>query len=247
METLKREKLEFERQLPEIKASLEQANSALSSISPQVSEQRSRFTEFLDKKSEVERNLVLFENLDRLRQKQREIEQENKTEATEDDLISPLPTKSLFDLSNCVANLLDEWELADKPSVHFDKDTRDFVINGKHRSSNGKGHRAITHAAATLGLLRYAEVKNLAHPGFVILNSPLLAYEKPEDDNDDLSGTDVNLHFLKSLAAWQSNQTIILENKKSIPTEFSEGDGITRFTKSKKHGRYGFFPIESDR
>lgn len=241
---LRQEKLEVERQLPELRASLQHANSALSDISPQVSAQRNRFSEFLDKKSEIERNIELFENLDRLHQKQREIEQEGKTEVTDDDVSSPLPTKALFDLSKCVASFLDKWGLADEPSVHFDKDTRDFVINGKHRSSNGKGHRAITHAAATLGLLKYSEAKNLAHPGFVLLDSPLLAYEEPEDENDDLSGTDVNLHFLESLAAWKSTQTIILENKKSIPTKFSEGEGITRFTKSEKQGRYGFFPLE---
>lgn len=240
--TLQREMLEFERQLPELEESLQAANSFLSNVSPQVLAQRNRFAEFLDTKSEVERNIELFENLDRLHQKQREIEEETKTEAVEDEVSSPLPTKSLFDLSNCVANLLDEWGLADEPSVHFDTDTRDFVINGKHRSSNGRGYRAITHAAATLGLLRYSETKNLAHPGFVILDSPLLAYEKPEGEDDDLTGTDVNLHFLGCLAAWKSTQTIILENKKSIPSAFSEGEGITRFTKSANQGRYGFFP-----
>ncbi|MGJ8687786.1 MAG: hypothetical protein ACSHWQ_09925, partial [Spongiibacteraceae bacterium] len=165
---------------------------------------------------------------------------------TEDDVSSPLPTKRLFELSKRVAGFLDAWGLAKEPTVHFDKETRDFVINGKHRSSNGKGHRAITHAAATLGLLKFTEDKRLPHPGFVVLDSPLLAYEKPEDDADDLSETDVNLRFLQSLAKWDSTQTIILENRKSIPPKFSEGEGITRFTKSTTFGRYGFFPIEDD-
>lgn len=245
VDTLAREKVEVEKRLPEVQEALHQASVALSNISPQVSAQRSRFSEFLDKKSEVERNMELFENLDRLHQKQREIEQESRTESTEDDVNSPLPTKPLHDLSKCVALFLDEWGLVDDPTVHFDKDTGDFVINGKHRSSNGKGHRAITHAAATLGLLKFTEIKKLPHPGFVVLDSPLLAYEKPENEDDDLTGTDVNLRFLQSLAAWNSIQTIILENRKSVPPDFAEGDGITRFTKSDTQGRYGFFPLES--
>jgi hypothetical protein len=244
VDTLQREKVEVERRLPEVQEALQQASAGLSDISPQVSAQRNRFSEFLDKKSEIERNLELFENLDRLQQKQREIEKESRAEATEDDVSSPLPTKPLFDLSKCVASLLEGWGLVEHAAVHFDKDTRDFVINGKHRSSNGKGHRAITHAAATLGLLKFTEAKSLAHPGFVILDSPLLAYEEPENDEDDLTGTDVNLRFLQSIAAWHSVQTIILENKKSIPPQFSEGEGITKFTKSKKLARYGFFPLE---
>jgi uncharacterized protein YoxC len=244
VKTLQREQSDVELVLPETKQALERASSRLSDISPQISVQRSRFSELLDKKSEVKRNIELFENLDRLHQKQREIEQESRTETTEDDVNSPLPTKPLFELSKRVASFLDAWGLAKKPIVYFDKETRDFVINGKHRSSNGKGHRAITHAAATLGLLKFTEDKRLPHPGFVILDSPLLAYEKPEDDADDLSETDVNLRFLQSLAAWTSIQTIILENRKSIPPEFSEGAGITRFTKSATIGRYGFFPHE---
>lgn len=243
-ETLKREMSDVEQRLPETKQSLQQATTLLNNISPQVSAQRSRFSEFLDEKSEVKRNIELFENLDRLQQKQREIEQESRTEGTADDVSSPLPTKPLFELSKHIATFLKEWGLVEEPTVHFDNDTRDFVINGKHRSSNGKGHRAITHAAATLGLLKFAEDKGLPHPGFVVLDSPLLAYEKPEDDTDDLSETDVNLRFLQSLATWTSTQTIILENRKSVPPEFSDGEGITRFTKSTTLGRYGFFPLE---
>lgn len=244
--TLRNEKAEVEQQLPELKSALQRASSELSDMSPQVSAQRSRFTEFLDKKTEVERSIELFEHLDRLHEKQRQIEQEKKEEVSEDDASSPLPTNPLFKLSTAVADLLDNWGFIDEPSVHFDKETRDFVINGKHRSSNGKGHRAITHAAATLGLMRYTKDKGLGHPGFVLLDSPLLAYEEPEDEEDDLTGTDVNLRFLRSLAKWASVQTIILENKKSVPPEFAEGEGITRFTKSPTNGRYGFFPLEID-
>lgn len=241
--TLEREKTEIENEFPETQKALQQANAFLSDMNPQISAQRGRFSEFMDKKSEIERNLELFVNLDRLQQKQQEIEQEFRATASEDDVASPLPTKPLFDLSNSVASFLEEWGLMDQASVHFDNDTRDFVINGKHRSSNGKGHRAITHAAATLGLLKFTETKGIPYPGFVILDSPLLAYEEPENDEDDLSGTDVNLHFLRSLAAWKSTQTIILENKKSIPSEFAQGDGITKFTKSITTGRYGYFPL----
>lgn len=244
VETLEREMSEVEIRLPQTVQSLQQANGLLTEISPLVFTQRSRFSELLDEKSEVERNLELFENLDRLKQRQREIEQESRTEATEDDVSSPLPAKPLSELSKRVARFLKVWGLVEEPSVHFNDEKRDFVINGKHRSSNGKGYRAITHAAATLGLLKYTEDKRLPHPGFVILDSPLLAYEKPEDAADDLSETNVNVRFLQSLATWTSTQTIILENRKSIPPEFAEGKGITRFTKSTTQGRYGFFPLE---
>ncbi|WP_291844284.1 hypothetical protein [Maricaulis sp.] len=242
VKSLEREKAIVDQQLPELRLALKVATSAVSNITPQISAQRARFTDFLDKKSEVERGMELFEHLDHLRQRRDQIEQERRTEANDDDTSTPLPTKPLHDLSTCVASFLDDWGLATGASVHFDKDTKDFVIDGKHRSSNGKGYRALTHAAATLGLRKVTENKNLPHPGFVILDSPLLAYEKPENADDDLSGTDVNLRFLRSLAAWRSTQLIVLENRKSIPPEFIDGEGITQFTKTDAQGRYGFFP-----
>ncbi len=246
IETLEAEELEATSQLPEIREELERAEAELRDVSPQVSAQRSQYAAFLDEKSEVERNMELFENLDRLQQKQKEIEEESKSEAVEDEVSSKLPTKPLYDLSDCVRSFIEAWGLVLKPTVHFDNDSKDFVINGKHRASNGKGHRAITHAAATLGLLRYTEQNELPYPGFVILDSPLLAYEEPENDEDDLSGTDVNLRFLRSLSSWQSSQVVVLENRKSIPDEFEDGDGITHFTKSHTSGRYGFFPVKQE-
>jgi len=238
------EKQEIAAHLPVMRENLDRTSAELNSMTPQISEQRHRFSEFLEKKAEVERNMELFHDFDRLQQKHREIEQESRAESVDDDLKSPLPTNPLFNLSKCVATFIEKWGLVDQASVHFDNETRDFVINGKHRSSNGKGYRAITHAAATLGLLRYTELNELPHPGFVVLDSPLLAYEKPEDEDDDLSDTDVNLRFLNSLANWTSTQTIILENRKSVPPAFFKGDGITHFTKSETSGRYGFFPLD---
>jgi hypothetical protein len=244
IETLTHEKTALEQRLPEMQRAVQQASTALSSISPVVFAQRARFSEVLEKRAEVVRHLDLIDNLSRLQQKADEIEQEFRAASGDDEGASPLPAKSLFELSNFVAGFLSEWGLMADPAVHFNNDTRDFEIDGKHRSSNGKGHRAITHAAATLALLKFTEAKGLPHPGFVVLDSPLLAYEDPENEEDDLSGTFVNLRFLRSLAEWKSVQTIILENKKSIPDEFSSGEGITRFTKSEMFGRYGFFPME---
>jgi hypothetical protein len=63
----------------------------------------------------------------------------------------------------------------------------DFVIDGKPRGSRGKGLRAISHAAVTLGLLGYCQERSLPHPGFVVMDSPLLACFKPEGEEDQFS------------------------------------------------------------
>ena len=89
--------------------------------------------------------------------------------------------------------------------------------------------------------MKYTNDNDLPHIGFTILDSPLLAYEEPENEADDLRGTDVNIKFFDSLSKWESKQIIVLENKKSIPEKYSSGEKIVEFTK-KNTGRYGFFP-----
>lgn len=55
------------------------------------------------------------------------------------------------------------------------------MIHGKRRGSQGKGKRAITHAAFTIGLMDFCAAEGRQHPGFVVLDSPpLLAYRAPE-------------------------------------------------------------------
>lgn len=78
------------------------------------------------------------------------------------------------------------WSFPGAERVHFDANSRDLIIAGKGRGARGKGLRAITHAAFTIGLLDYCKSKSTPHPGFVILDSPLLAYRAPEGTEEDL-------------------------------------------------------------
>ena len=94
----------------------------------------------------------------------------------------------LEDFSRTLEEVLRAWNFPEADRVHFDKESRDFIIDGKPRGARGKGMRAITHAAVTVALLDFATAKQLPHPGFIILDTPLLAYREPEGDEDDLRG-----------------------------------------------------------
>ena len=52
-------------------------------------------------------------------------------------------------------SILKAWHSPEVDRVHFDLKTRDIVINGKSRISYGKGLRAMTRAAFTVGLLEF--------------------------------------------------------------------------------------------
>ena len=47
--------------------------------------------------------------------------------------------------------------------------------------------RAITYAAFTIALIEYTHANERPHPGFAVLDTPLLAYREPESQEDDLS------------------------------------------------------------
>ncbi|MDO6537961.1 hypothetical protein Q4524_05165 [Alteromonas stellipolaris] len=230
-------------QLPDIEEKISFVGKELAVVNPELDDQRTNYTELFNLKSELDDSIKQHEQLILLTRKKVELENSapKKESKGKEESERTLPTSALFKLSKEVRGFLQEWGLPNSNVVHFDKETGDFVINGKHRISNGKGHRAITHAAATLGLMKYTEENELPHLGFSILDSPLLAYEEPDDEADDLSDTDVNIKFFDSLAGWKSKQIIVFENKKSIPNKYSSGRQVTQFTK-KTSGRYGFFP-----
>lgn len=113
-----------------------------------------------------------------------------------------------------------------------------FVIDGKPRGSRGKGLRAVTHAAVTLALLEYCQEHSLPHPGFIVLDSPLLAYYKPEGDEDfALQGSDLKERFYTYLVEHhgQNSQVIILENQHP-PSVVESRLSMTVFTHNPSKG-----------
>jgi len=102
--------------------------------------------------------------------------------------------------------------------------------------------RAITHAAVTIGLLEYCQENDLPHTGFVVLDSPLLAYFKPEGDDDRLlQGTNLKERFYSYLVKHhgKNSQIIIVENQHP-PDSVLDGLSMTVFTGNPNDGRKGF-------
>jgi hypothetical protein len=67
----------------------------------------------------------------------------------------------------------------------YDTEGEDIVISGKARKDDGKGHRAITYAAFMVGVLRQANQKHRRHPGFIVMDSPLVTYREPDENMGD--------------------------------------------------------------
>lgn len=78
---------------------------------------------------------------------------------------------------------VDESE-ADEHKVEFNLENFDVVINGNSRSSNGKGVKAILHAVFKIAILVHCRNEKLFHPGIVLIDSPLVTYRDPLDEDN---------------------------------------------------------------
>lgn len=230
--------------LPEFEREYKAHDQELSQIAaPAVSEERTSYDLLISERAEVRAVLEKFDRLHRLVRQRGDLEPEDADTSAGTGTTRTQISKSVLDeFSQTVEEILNEWHFPNAERVFFDESRRDFQISGKERGSTGKGLRAITHAAVTIGLMVFCREHGLPHPGFVVLDSPLLAYWKPEGAEDDLRGTDLKDRFYEYLLGLQAtNQVIIIENEH--PPDFvSKRGNVVVFTKNPHQGRYGFFP-----
>lgn len=213
------------------------------SASPEVTEQRSSYKELVAERADVRialNKVAQLANLTRQRDALEDAEADKEAGGVSKTVV---PTSVLEELSLTVQAILKEWGFPGADRVFFDEKKRDFQIGGKERGSFGKGLRAITHAAVKIGLMEYCVERNLPHPGFVVLDSPLLAYWKPEGDDDDLRGTDLKERFYQYLLGCSDQCQVIIVENEHPPATVECTDRVTVFTKNPNKGRYGFFPI----
>lgn len=239
---------DLQREAIDLTAKLAIANSAYAEISdtirkkfsPAIGEKRQTYRELIEKKAELVQVLELFDRFAAL-QKQKADLSRNITGGTRAEKpVMDFSKSVLREFSDEVSRILKSWHFPGKNQVHFDEKSFDFVIDGKPRGSSGKGLRAVTHAAATIALLEFCQKNSLPHPGFVVLDSPLLAYWKPEGQDDDLRGTDLKDRFYDYLIKkHKRNQIIIIENEHP-PQELEKKISLTVFTRNPDKGRFGF-------
>lgn len=139
-----------------------------------------------------------------------------------------------------VESLLRAWHFPGLDRVTFSEGDQDIVISGRTRASHGKGVRAIAHAAFNLALLKFCLKGERPHPGFVLIDSPLVVYREPDTDEGAFSH-DVKDAFYRSIAEdFRASQVIIFENE-DPPSDLGADANIIRFTGA-SHGRQGFIP-----
>jgi AAA domain-containing protein len=214
-------------------------------VSPDFQNSQLEYSALMEKKNQVVLGLDTFSRFKSLEQKRKELD------ATEENDIEEMqPTKlskaTLSKFSKMVETILIAWDFPDASNVYFDEIEKDFVISGKPRGSRGKGLRAITHAAVTLGLMEYCRENSLPHPGFIVMDSPLLASYKPEGDDDSLRGSNLKDKFYAYLIEKHSESQVIIIENEHPPELYEKLINLHVFTKNPHENRFGFFPISTN-
>jgi hypothetical protein len=158
------------------------------------------------------------------------------------EMIKKLVAAQASEFVRAVEELLRQWGYPDLGHVSYSEKSEDIVIAGRQRASHGKGLRALTHAAFTLGLFDYCRSGARPHPGFVILDSPLNPYkQKPVTDGGSVH-QDVKAAFFRSVAhRFADSQVIVVENTEP-PDDVSFR--VIEFAGGGR-GRAGFIPGEA--
>ena len=151
--------------------------------------------------------------------------------------------ESLNVLAKTIESLLVSWTFPVKTDVRFDLGTDDIVIDGKKRKAFGKGVRAVTHSAFTVGLMLYCLQQGTPHPGFAALDSPLTPYKGSSDDIPDPElPASVKPGLLHSLASQAAGvQTIVIDNI-DPPDGLADRAVVHEFVGHASAGRAGFYP-----
>ncbi|MCE9531618.1 MAG: AAA family ATPase [Planctomycetes bacterium] len=153
-------------------------------------------------------------------------------------------TSAAFEFCKVVEGILKEWKYPDLGTVSLDTEKGDLVIGGQDRANKGKGYRAVTYAAFAIGLMKYCRMKDIPHPGFVILDTPVNPFKGPKTNNpNELVTDDVKVAFFEYLANDTSGDQIIIMENVEPPVSVRNRVKYHNFSKNPSIGRYGFFPL----
>lgn len=214
-------------------------------LDAKMNPEKGNLRDLLAKRSEIEKHLGLYVQVKTLEDMIRKIADE--TEAEVATAVAGLSLTAVREFSSEIAKRLTEWDYPSAASVRYDRNELDIIAGDQLRSAHGKGVRAVLHAAFTLALAQYCFDREVPHPGFVVLDSPLVTYRPPDQSAEvgDEPPEGVVRAFYRDIQDNFDGQVIVMENTDPLDPLGHNALDI-RFTKRVDAGRYGFLPAATD-
>lgn len=133
--------------------------------------------------------------------------------------------------------------ISEEDDIKYNNTTNDVEIGEREKASFGKGARAIINSTFLIGLMNYCYKKNLCHPGFVVLDSPLTTYKEKDkkDGVDEIITKGTKEKFYEMLAEQKNGQIIIFDNEEPSST-VKKKINYLHFSGDSSVGRKGLIP-----
>jgi hypothetical protein len=213
---------------------------------------RESYETFAAKRIEVTKILDLYQRNAKLAARRAEIVAEPTKREGEAPPVGPDST-TIYKFGETIKAVLTAWQFPNADKVQFDGKTNDITVAGKRRSANGKGVRAILHAAFNVAVIVHSIENRLPHPGFLVLDTPLLTYREPmtsrhgdlSEDEAVLKATNVAQNFYKHLASLKNEVQIIVIENSDPPAAIRHLARIETFTGLEGNGRFGLLARET--
>lgn len=240
------------RTIDRVATNIEEVDKKIQEMRPHEATLRQNYEVFAAKRIEITKILDLYQRRARLAARRAEIDAEPTKRGGEAPPVGPDST-TMYKFGETIKAVLTAWHFPNADKVQFDGKTNDITVAGKRRSANGKGVRAILHAAFNVAVIVYCIENKLPHPGFLVLDTPLLTYREPmtsrhgdlSEDEAALKATNVAQHFYKHLASLKNEvQFIVIENS-DPPAAIHHLARIETFTGLEGNGRFGLLAREA--
>ncbi|MCM8549198.1 hypothetical protein [Streptomyces sp. STCH 565 A] len=198
-------------------------------------------TQLLNARSRVENELALHAQIEQLE----DLKATLSTVAPALPVARPdgIPAADVADFERIIHETLEAWHVPGNNHVIYDPTDAELSVDGQPRKSRGRGMRSILHAAFAVSLARRNTARDLIHPGFVVLDTPVLTYRRPEDpheENPELMTADVVENFYRDLIENPPGQVIVIENP--TPPASIRGHAAIHAFSVDGSARQGFFP-----
>lgn len=238
---------------PKLSQRLDEVEREIGLLAPRSNENRQSISEVIATRDHTKNGLSLLEQrnnfLDKL-DKFNHLEKPSK----DDKPNLKTPDSATHQLCQVISGVLKAWKFPGDCHISFDDKNYDLKIDGKLRINNGKGVRAVTHAAFKVALLIFCRENRLPHPGFVVLDTPLLTYRDPmknpkngelSEDEKVIAKSELKQCFFEHLSSISHlGQFIILENI-DPPDGIEKIAYVQTFYGNTGSGRNGLFPVKS--
>ncbi|MFJ9080345.1 hypothetical protein ACIRO3_34695 [Streptomyces sp. NPDC102278] len=231
------------RQCEHSAAQTEQADLEIARIDEELQPVQDQASQAMEARSHIEKELGLHTRIQELEDVRAALVANGAVPGGRPTGSIPAGTVAAFD--RAVERALEAWQVR-LHGVYYDQHTAELYVGDRDRAGHGKGMRAVLHAAFAVALAEYCVDQQHPHPGFVILDSPLVTYRQPgvrRTDDENLPDSVID-YFYRDLFQRFTGQAIIVENS-DPPSDIVQEAQVYMFSRDPHDHRFGFFPIET--